>query len=236
MNRNSIAIDCLHDSLPERSTICRQWSRRELLAFAWRQLAFPPSDLAAILRQDPALAGKIGGRLEALLYPGFWAITVHRLAHLLYAAGVPVLPRALNLVARFATGIDIHPGARIGPGLFIDHGDGLVIGETTEIGHDVVLFHQVTLGGRGDARGKRHPTVGDGVLVGAGAKVLGAITLGAGARVGANAVVLSDVPAGCTAVGIPAQIVRQVRDAIAQSPELCCSPTTERRGITVCCA
>ncbi len=119
----------------------------------------------------------------------------------------------MQAISRFATGVDIHPGARIGPGLFIDHGMGTVIGATAEIGRDVTLLHQVTLGARGGARqgscGKRHPTVGDRVVVGAGAKLLGPIRIGSDARIGANAVVLEDVPAGATAVGVPARIARR---------------------------
>ncbi len=218
---------CLHAPPTELAPQCRAWRRRERLAFAWRQLAAGRRDYTAILRQDPALLGRRGGRVEALLYPGFWAIMVHRVAHLLDAAGLPVLPRVLNFAARFATGVDIHPGARIGAGLFIDHGDGVVIGETAELGRDVVMLHQVTLGGRGGGRGKRHPTVGDGVFLGAGAKVLGAVEIGAGARVGANAVVLTDIPAGATAVGIPAQIVRRELRLQEQPPALCCLEATE---------
>ena len=217
---------CLFEPLHELTPRCRALRRRERLAFALRQLAFPRRDYSAILREDPALLGKLGGRVEALLYPGLWAIAAHRVAHLLHATGLPVLPRALNLLTRLLTGIDIHPGARIGPGLFIDHGYGVVIGETAEIGRDVVLFQQVTLGGRGGGRGKRHPTVGDGAFIGAGAKILGAIEIGAGARVGANAVVLADIPAGATAVGIPAQVVRAVPRGIAHAEEslrlICC--------------
>lgn len=189
---------------------------------AWRQLAYVGADYAAILRQDPALAGKRGGRIEALFYPGLWALAAHRGAHLFHAAGIPVLPRLINFAARFLTGVDIHPGARIGPGVFIDHGDGVVIGETAEVGRDVVMLHQVTLGGRGAGVGKRHPTVGDGVMLGAGAKVLGSIEIGPGARIGANAVVLDPVPAGATAVGIPAVVVRRSGRAAAALPEVCC--------------
>jgi serine O-acetyltransferase len=217
---------CLFEPLHELTPRCRALRRRERLAFALRQLAFPRRDYAAILREDPALLGKAGGRVEALLYPGFWAIVAHRAAHALHAAGLPVLPRAMSLATRFLTGVDIHPGARIGPGLFIDHADGVVIGETAEIGRDVVLFHQVTLGGRGGGRGKRHPTVGDGAFIGAGAKILGAIEIGPGARVGANAVVLTDIPPGATAVGIPARVVRQEPRGPARADEvalaLCC--------------
>ncbi|HLP03456.1 MAG TPA: serine O-acetyltransferase EpsC [Opitutaceae bacterium] len=224
---------CLYDPLNELAPQCRAWQRRERLAFAWRQLGAPVRDYAAILRQDPALLGRRGGRVEALLYPGFWALAAHRVAHLLDAAGLPVVPRMLNFAARFVTSVDIHPGARIGAGLFIDHGDGVVIGETAEIGRDVVMLHQVTLGGRGGGRGKRHPTVGDGVFLGAGAKILGAVEIGAGARVGANAVVLTNIPAGATAVGIPAQIVRRVPRATEQQPELCCAAASAASPLAV---
>jgi serine O-acetyltransferase len=181
----------------------------ESLAMALKRLIFIGEDFRAMLERDPALGRGPAAVLEALSYAGFWAIVSHRLAHLLRALRLPVLPRLLQAFARFATGVDIHPGARIERGLFIDHGMGTVIGETAEIGRGVTIFHQVTLGGRGGrASGKRHPTIGDGVLVGAGAKVLGPICVGAGAKIGANAVVLADVPAGSTAVGIPARIVR----------------------------
>ncbi len=235
MNPSKESSVCLHGTVGEITPACRAWRRHERLAFAWRQVGFSRRDLAAILRQDPALHGKAGGRVEALFYPGLWAVTAHRVAHLLYAAGVPVLPRLLNFAARFATGVDIHPGARIGPGLFIDHGAGVVIGETAEVGRDVVMLHQVTLGGRGGGGGKRHPTIGDGVLLGAGAKVLGAITIGAGARVGANAVVLAAVPTGATAVGIPAQIVRRERGVLEARPEVCCGAPAGATAEAVSC-
>ncbi len=159
-------------------------------------------DVSAIMRNDPAARNIF----EVLLYPGLHAIVVHRLAHRLWRAGVPFVPRLLSQVARFVSGIEIHPGARIGRGFFIDHGMGVVIGETTEIGNYVTLYQGVTLGGTGKQAGKRHPTLGDHVVVGVGAAVLGAITVGDGARIGGGAVVVKDVPAYATAIGVPARI------------------------------
>lgn len=143
-----------------------------------------------------------------LLYPSIHAIAWHRLAHRLYAVHLFLLARMISQLARFLTGIEIHPGAQIGHGLFIDHGMGVVIGETTIIKDNVQLFHGVTLGGVGCTHGKRHPTLENNVTIGAGAKILGNITIGENAKIGANAVVLIDVPASCTAVGIPAKIVK----------------------------
>ncbi|MGK5090370.1 serine O-acetyltransferase [Bdellovibrionota bacterium FG-2] len=144
------------------------------------------------------------------LYPGFHAVCAYRLAHSLWLKNVPFLPRLISTACRFFTGIEIHPGAKIGQGLFIDHGNGIVIGETACIGNDVIFFHGVTLGSREtkESREKRHPTIGDRVLIGAGATILGNITIGDDVRIGAGAVVLTDIPPSCTAVGIPAQIVR----------------------------
>jgi serine O-acetyltransferase len=161
-------------------------------------------DIKAIFDGDPA-AGNI---FEVLLYQGLWAITIHRLAHLLYRMRLPVLPRLISQISRFLTQIEIHPGARIGKGFFIDHGAGVVIGETAEIGNNVTIFQGVTLGGTGKQKGKRHPTVGNNVVIGAGAIILGAITIGENSRVGAAAVVTKSVPANSTVVGNPARIVR----------------------------
>lgn len=162
-------------------------------------------DLQAVFDRDPA-ATRI---IEVLLtYAGFHAICLHRLAHWLWRHRVPFVPRVISHLSRFITGIEIHPGARIGPGFFIDHGMGVVIGETTEIGENVILFQGVTLGGTGKERGKRHPTLGDHVVVGAGAKILGGITIGDHVKVGANSVVLRSVPAHSTVVGIPARRIR----------------------------
>lgn len=144
----------------------------------------------------------------ALTYAGFHAMLFHRFAHWLWKKRVPFFPRALSQFARFITGIEIHPGAEIGAGLFIDHGMGVVIGETTEIGDNVTLFQGVTLGGTGKQRGKRHPTLGSHVVVGAGAKVLGPIKIGDYVKIGANSVVLQDVPDHSTVVGIPGKVVR----------------------------
>src|SRR5215813_7776018 len=156
-----------------------------------------------ILRDDPAARNLA----EVLLYPGLHAITLHRFAHALWARHVPFIPRLISQIGRFLTGIEIHPGAQIGRGFFIDHGMGVVIGETTQIGDWVTLYQGVTLGGTGKQRGKRHPTIEDHAVVGVGAVVLGAITVGRDARVGGGAVVVKDVPAHSTAVGVPARIV-----------------------------
>ncbi|WP_026369933.1 serine O-acetyltransferase EpsC [Kallotenue papyrolyticum] len=160
-------------------------------------------DVQAIFRNDPAARNIF----EVLLYPGLHAIIAHRLAHRLWRANVPFIPRLISQISRFLTGIEIHPGARIGRGFFIDHGMGVVIGETTEIGDYVTLYQGVTLGGTGKQRGKRHPTLGNHVVVGVGAAVLGAITVGEGARIGGGAVVVKDVPPHSTAIGVPARIV-----------------------------
>lgn len=162
-------------------------------------------DFHAALSMDPAATS----RLEvALTYSGFHALLFYRLAHWLWKKGIPFIPRALSQFARFLTGIEIHPGATIGSGLFIDHGMGVVIGETTELGDNVTLFQGVTLGGTGKQRGKRHPTLGNHVVVGAGAKVLGPIKIGDYVKIGANTVLLQDVPDHSTVVGIPGKIVR----------------------------
>ena len=161
------------------------------------------ADVQAIRRNDPA-ARSAG---ELILYPGLHAITMHRLTHRLWQAGIPFVPRLLSQLTRFFTGIEIHPGAQIGSAFFIDHGMGVVIGETTVIGDRVVLYQDVTLGGTGKQGGKRHPTLGNDIVVGVGAKVLGAITIGDGARIGGGAVVVKDVPPHSTAIGVPARIV-----------------------------
>ncbi len=158
-----------------------------------------------VLRRDPAARSKIE---VFLCYPGLHAILTYRLAHCLWERNFRTTARVLSAFGRFLTGVDIHPAARIGKNLFIDHATGVVIGETAEIGDDVTLYHGVTLGGTSTSRGKRHPTLGDRVIVGAGAKLLGPIVIGDDARIGSNAVVLKDVPEAATAVGVPAQIVR----------------------------
>jgi len=167
------------------------------------QLQFLRDDVRAIFRNDPAARNLA----EVLLYPGLHAILFHRLAHAIWVRHVPFIPRLISQIGRFFTGIEIHPGATIGRGFFIDHGMGVVIGETSEIGNWVTLYQGVTLGGTGKQGGKRHPTLEDNVTVGVSAVVLGAITIGKGAKVGGGAVVVKDVPPHSTAVGVPARIV-----------------------------
>ncbi len=162
------------------------------------------ADFQIIFERDPAARNW----LEVLLfYPGLQVLVLHRLAHWLYRANVPVIPRLISHVARFVTGIEIHPGAQIGRSVFIDHGMGVVIGETAIVGDFCLIYQGVTLGGTGKETGKRHPTVGQNVVIGAGAKVLGNITIGDNVRIGAGSVVLRDVPSDCTVVGIPGRIV-----------------------------
>ena len=161
-------------------------------------------DIRAARERDPAATSD----LEVLLcYPGFHARELHRLAHALHRRGLPLLPRLISHLNRGLTGIEIHPGARIGEGLFIDHGMGVVIGETAEIGDDVTLYQGVTLGGTSRLRHKRHPTLRDGVVVGAHAQLIGAVEIGEGARVGAGSVVVSHVPPYSTVVGVPGRTV-----------------------------
>lgn len=161
-------------------------------------------DIAVVFERDPAARSTF----EILTtYPGVHALLIHRLSSWLWRHGLRWLARFLSHLARWFTGIEIHPGATIGRRVFIDHGMGVVVGETAEIGDDCTLYHGVTLGGTSWNKGKRHPTLGEGVVIGAGAKILGPITLGAGAKIGCNAVVVKDVPPGATAVGIPARIL-----------------------------
>jgi serine O-acetyltransferase len=164
-------------------------------------------DLASAQARDPA--ARSVGRVEMLLtYGGVQALLSHRISHPLHAAGVPLLPRMLAYVTTAVTGVEIHPAARIGRGLFIDHGAGVVIGETAEVGDDVTIYQGVTLGGTGFARGKRHPTVGNEVMIGAGSALLGPIVIGERSKIGANSVVIHDVPANSTVVGNPGHPVR----------------------------
>src|ERR1700740_3149130 len=164
-------------------------------------------DVRAARDRDPA-ARDVGPAEILATWPGIHALLAHRIAHALHLAGVPLLPRMISMVARAVTGIEIHPAARIGEGLFIDHGSGVVIGETADIGDNVTLYQGVTLGGTGFATGKRHPTVQDNVTIGSGAKLLGPITVGHGAKIGANSVVITDVPPNSTVVGNPGHPVR----------------------------
>ena len=163
-------------------------------------------DIQAVRDRDPA--AKSTAEI-ALLYPGFKAVRMHRRAYWLWNHGMKLWARAVSQRAARRTGIEIHPAAKIGERLFIDHGTGVVIGETTEIGDDVTLYQGVTLGGTGKDVGKRHPTICDGVMVGAGAKVLGPFTVGENSNIAAGAVVLEEIPPNCTAVGVPARVVRQ---------------------------
>ncbi|NTV94815.1 MAG: serine O-acetyltransferase [Thiobacillus sp.] len=166
-------------------------------------------DIGVVFDRDPAARTFF----EVLTtYPGLHAILLHRFSHLLWGWKLKWLARLSSHIARWLTGIEIHPGATIGHRVFIDHGMGVVIGETAEVGDDCTLYHGVTLGGTSWQKGKRHPTLEAGVIIGAGAKVLGPITLGAGAKVGSNAVVVKDIPAGATAVGIPARILDAEKD------------------------
>lgn len=166
-------------------------------------------DIACVKARDPAARFA----LEILLtYPGVHAIIWHRLSHVLWRKRLRFPARLLSWLSRLLTNIDIHPGAAIGERFFIDHGAGVVIGETAEIGDDVTLYHGVTLGGTSWTPGRRHPTLGDGVLVGAGAKVLGPITIGAGCRIGANSVVIEDVAPGMTVIGIPGRVVKPAQE------------------------
>ena len=161
-------------------------------------------DLNAIMLRDPAAKS----RLEAAMcYPGLHAIWLHRIAHHFYKKGWVVFPRLVNTFSRFLTGIDIHPGAKLGPGLFIDHGMGLVIGETAELGSNVTLYQGVTLGGTGKEKGKRHPTIGNNVVISSGAKVLGSFKVGDNSKIGSGSVVLKEVPPNSVVVGVPGRVV-----------------------------
>ena len=181
-------------------------SENELLKKASELYKTLCSELKSIKERDPAAASELE---VALLYSGFHAVAAYRIAHLLHTHGHILAARFISQSAKFLTGIEIHPAAKIGKGLFIDHGCSVVIGETAEIGDNCTLYQGVTLGGTGKDVGKRHPTLGNNVMIGAGAKVLGPFRIGDNSKIAANAVVLSEVPANCTAVGIPARVVRQ---------------------------
>jgi serine O-acetyltransferase len=163
-------------------------------------------DIKSILERDPAARNAFE---VALLYPGFHAVLMHRFAHMLYKCGLRFIPRLISQLSRFFTKIEIHPGATIGKGLLIDHGCGVVIGETTVIGDDCTIYQGVTLGGTGKDTGKRHPTLGNNVMVGAGAKILGPFTVGDNSKIAANAVLLREVEPDSTCVGVPARVVRR---------------------------
>ena len=162
-------------------------------------------DIEYIMENDPAARTK----LEVfLLYPSIHARLAHMISHFLYKRNLLFLARLISQIARFLTGIEIHPGATLGAGILIDHGMGVVIGETAELGDRITIYHGTTLGGTGKEKGKRHPTVGDNVVIGAGSKVLGNIKIGSNSKIGANSVVLDDVPEGATVVGIPGKVVK----------------------------
>ncbi|MDR2431734.1 MAG: serine O-acetyltransferase [Candidatus Margulisbacteria bacterium] len=161
-------------------------------------------ELRAAYRYDPAAR-----HIEVLLYQGLWAVWLHKFAHLLWTLRLPFIPRLISQISRFLTGIEIHPGAQIGRGVFIDHGFGVVIGETAEVGDNCLIYHGVTLGGTSTQRVKRHPTIGPNTIIGAGAKILGNIKVGANCKIGANTVLLKDVPDNSTVVGIPGRVIIQ---------------------------
>ena len=175
---------------------------RQKQASIWRFLL---ADFQAIDQRDPS----VQSRLEILLYPGFHALMIHRFAHVLQQQKIPLLPRFISHLGRFLTGVEIHPGAAIGKGVFIDHGLGVVIGETAIVGDGSILYQGVTLGGTGKETGKRHPTLGENVVVGAGAKVLGNISIGNNVHIGAGSVVLRDVPDNCIIAGVPGRVIYQ---------------------------
>ena len=176
-------------------------------------------DFQACFERDPASRTTFGFIEVLLTYSGFHALLAHRLIHFLHAnLRIPLLPRVLSQTVRFFTGIEIHPGAQIGSGFFIDHGMGVVIGETAEIGENVTIYQDVTLGGTGTERGKRHPTLGNNVVVGAGAKVLGNIIIGNNVKIGAGSVVVHNVPDNSTVVGVPGEVIR--RDDTKRTPTL----------------
>lgn len=165
-------------------------------------------DIQAAYRNDPALHSNRLSILEIVLYPGLYAAFFHRLAHWLWRYKIPFMPRLISQISRFLTGIEIHPGAKVGRGFFIDHGMGVVIGETAEIGENVLIYHGVTLGGASLKIGKRHPTIGNNVIIGAGAKLFGPLTVGDNSQIGGGAVVVKDVPANSVVVGNPGRVVK----------------------------
>jgi serine O-acetyltransferase len=188
-------------------------------------------DIASVLERDPAARSKLE---VALVYSGLHAIWLHRFTHWLWTHNVYFLARWFSQLARAITGIEIHPGACIGSGVFIDHGMGIVIGETAEVGNDVTMYHGVTLGGTSLEKEKRHPTIGDRVVIGAGAKILGNITIGADSRIGANAVVVKSVPPNSVVVGIPGQIVKRAQPHLpTDAPDLDHTSLPDVVGVTL---
>ena len=177
-------------------------------------------DYKAVFKRDPAARTFLGWLEVLVLYSGFHAVFWHRVNHFLHSKlHVPFIPRFIAQLVRWFTGVEIHPGAKIGPGFFIDHGMGVVIGETSEIGRNVTIYQGVTLGGTGSERGKRHPTLGDNVVAGVGAKILGNIRIGNNVKIGGGSVVIRSVPDNCTVVGVPAEIVRRDGKKVSISGE-----------------
>ena len=174
-------------------------------------------DIRTVVEKDPAA---LNGLEVLLCYPGVWAIILHRPAHFLYKHNLKLLARIISQLARFFTGVEIHPGATIGRRCFIDHGMGIIIGETTEIGDDCTIYQGVTLGGTGKDEGKRHPTLGDRVMVSSGAKVLGPFRVGNDVKIGSGAVVLKEIPDGCTVVGIPGTIVKRRKPVVDEMDQV----------------
>lgn len=189
-------------------------------------------DAKSIAKRDPAARGFMG---VILLYPGFHALIYHRFSHFFYKHKLFFIARMISQMGRFFTGIEIHPGAKIGSGLFIDHGMGVVIGETAQIGDDCTIYHGCTLGGTGKDKGKRHPTLGNNVLIGAGAKILGPFKVGDNSMIGANAVVLNEVPPGSTVVGVPGHaIMKKPTDKGLKSMDLDQTNTPDPVSIELC--
>lgn len=170
-------------------------------------------EIEVIKQKDVA----IKSTFEVFLYPSFWALLSHRIAHRLYKAKLFFLARLISQLSRFLTGIEIHPGATIGEGLFIDHGMGVVIGETCEIGNNVLIYQGVTLGGTGKDVGKRHPTIGNNVMIGSGSKILGPVIIGDNSKIGAGSVVLSDIQPNCTVVGVPGKAISRKKSEVNPS-------------------
>ncbi|MEM3382344.1 MAG: serine O-acetyltransferase [Candidatus Bathyarchaeia archaeon] len=196
----TICVRCLGGLRFSERPVDPEWLKNELEKI----VDYFSSDIEAAFKKDPAARSL----MEVLYYPGIQALLLHRIAHLFWKLNLPYIPRYLNLISRQLTGIDIHPGAEIGKEFFIDHGAGVVIGETAKIGDNVTMYQGATLGGTGGSRGeKRHPTVGNDVVIGAGAKILGPITIGDRVKIGANSVVTKDVPPDSTVVGVPGTII-----------------------------
>ncbi len=202
----NIKIEINKDALPFDLMETVIDKSKSLLVSAYDEIQRIKEEIDAIYARDPAAKSKAE---VVLLYSGLHAIMAHRLAHMMNEKGLRVSARFVSQLAKFATGIEIHPGAEIGRGVFIDHGAGVVIGETAVVGDNCTIYQGVTLGGTGKQTGKRHPTLGNNVMVGAGAKLLGAFTVGDNSKIAAGAVVLCDVPENSTAVGIPAKVVRK---------------------------